>query len=69
MEGLTKQEEYDIQKTDLINDLLAVGTVMDEVWKYHPDNPKQKDVIAEYNQLLKIQGDIELELRGLSEID
>ena len=69
MEGLTKQEEYDIKKNDLINDLIAVGTVMDELWRYHPDNPNQIDVITEYNQLTKIQGDIELELRGLSEID
>tara|TARA_Y100000385_G_C12869729_1_gene541009 strand:+ start:45 stop:254 length:210 start_codon:yes stop_codon:yes gene_type:complete len=69
MEGLTKQEELDIKKSDLINDLMAVGTVLDELWRYHPDNPKQKDVIAEYNQLIKIQGDIELELKGLSEID
>jgi hypothetical protein len=69
MEGLTKQEELDIKKTELINDLVAVGTVLDELWRYHPDNPKQQDVIAEYNQLSKVQGDIELELKGLSEID
>lgn len=69
MEGLTKQEELDIKKSELINDLMAVGTVLDELWRYHPDNPKQQDVITEYNQLSKVQGDIELELKGLSEID
>ncbi len=40
---------------------------MDELWRYHPDNPKQKDVILEYNQLLKIKGDIENEIAELGE--
>lgn len=59
------QEQQEKQKVELINDLMAVATVMEELWKYHPDNPKQKDIIAEYNQLLKIQGDIEMELKSL----
>ena len=52
-------------KTELINELIAVGTVLEELYKYHPDNPNQEDIIAEYNQLLKIQGDIENELETL----
>jgi hypothetical protein len=52
-------------KTELINDLISVTTVLEEIWKYHPDNPDQLDIIAEYNQLLKIQGDIENELKAL----
>ena len=62
---MTKQEELDQQKAELINDLLAVSTVLEELWNYHPDNTQQKDVISEYNQLLKIQGDIENELKEL----
>ena len=53
------------QKEELVNDLMAVATVMEELWRYHPENPKQKDVVAEYNQLLKIQGDIEDEIKLL----
>ena len=52
-------------KTELVNDLISVTTVLEEVWKYHPDNPDKLDIIAEYNQLLKIQGDIENELKAL----
>ena len=52
-------------KTELINDLISVNTVLEEVWKYHPENPDKLDIIAEYNQLLKIQGDIENELKAL----
>jgi hypothetical protein len=52
-------------KNELINDLVSVTTILEEIWKYHPDNPDQEDIVAEYNQLLKIQGDIENELEAL----
>jgi hypothetical protein len=52
-------------KNELINDLISVTTILEEIWKYHPDNPDQEDIVAEYNQLLKIQGDIENELKAL----
>jgi len=38
---------------------------MEEVWRYHPDNPNKKDVIKEYNILKQIQSDIEQELAEL----
>tara|TARA_R110000772_G_C12962160_1_gene403551 strand:+ start:111 stop:320 length:210 start_codon:yes stop_codon:yes gene_type:complete len=50
------------RKRELINDLVAIGTVMEELWNYHPENPKKKDIVGEYTQLQKIQGDIENEL-------
>tara|TARA_Y100000389_G_scaffold4125_1_gene3926 strand:- start:1762 stop:1956 length:195 start_codon:yes stop_codon:yes gene_type:complete len=62
---MTKQEELDQQKAELINDLLATSTVMEEVWRYHPENPEKKDVIKEYNILKQIQKDIESELADL----
>jgi len=66
--NITQEQEIPFnEKTDLINDLIAVSTVMEEIWRYHPDNPKQKDVISEYNQLLKIKGDIENEIAELGE--
>lgn len=61
---MSKEETLEEQKTELINDLMAVATVMEELWRYHPENPNQKDVVAEYNQLLKMQGDIENELKS-----
>jgi hypothetical protein len=62
---MSEQEKLEEQKANLINDLLAVSTVMEEVWNYHPDNPNKKDVISEYQTLLKIQEDIEKELKEL----
>jgi len=62
---MTKQEELEQQKAELINDLLATSTVMEELWNYHPENPDKKDVIEEYKTLLKIQKNIEKELQEL----
>jgi len=62
---MSEQELLEEQKANLINDLIAVSTVMDEIWNYHPDNPNKKDVIKEYQTLLKIQKDIEKELKEL----
>ena len=59
---MSNKETLEEQKANLVNDLIAVSTVIDEIWNYHPDNPNKKDIVAEYNQLLKIQGDIENEL-------
>ncbi|MCP4482034.1 MAG: hypothetical protein GY817_04420 [bacterium] len=65
---MTKQEELNQQKSELINDLVATSTVMDEVWRYHPDNPNKKDIIKEYNILKKIHNDIEQELNELDKV-
>ena len=62
---MLKQEELDQQKVELINDLVATSTVMEEVWRYHPENPDKKDVVSEYNVLKQIKVDIEKELSDL----
>lgn len=63
---MSNKETLEEQKANLVNDLIAVTTVLEELWNYHPDNSEKKDVVAEYNQLLKIQGDIENELSSLT---
>ena len=62
---MTEQEKLDQEKSELVADLVATQTVMDEVWRYHPDNPNKKDVIKEYNILKQIKTDIEEELDKL----
>lgn len=60
-----EQSEINYLKTELVNDLVATSTVIDELWKYHPDNPEKKDVELEYEILKQIQKDIESELAEL----
>ena len=44
---------------------MATATVMEELWRYHPENPKKKDVVEEYNILKTIKKGIEGELDEL----
>ena len=60
-----EQSEINYLKTELVNDLIATTTVMEELWRYHPENPDKKDVVSEYEVLEKIKVDIEKELRGM----
>tara|TARA_B110000259_G_scaffold83503_1_gene97474 strand:+ start:464 stop:667 length:204 start_codon:yes stop_codon:yes gene_type:complete len=60
-----EQSNQNSLKSELINDLAATFTVMDEMWRYHPDNPNKKDIIKEYKILKQIVKDIEHELEEL----
>ena len=62
MENKQKLEE---QKTELINDLIATTTVIEELWRYHPDNPNKVDIIKEFKVLTKIKSDIEKEIEEI----
>ena len=61
----TELEILEEQKVELINDLAATATVMDELWRYHPDNPKKVDIVKEYKKLEQMQKDIEKEILEL----
>ena len=60
-----EQSEINYLKTELVNDLIATTTVMEELWRYHPENPNKKDVVSEYKILEKIKVDIEKEMKDL----
>ena len=62
---MSKKVELEEVRAELINDLVATATVMEELWNYHPDNPDKKDVVKEYDVLKKIQKDIEQEIAEL----
>ena len=51
MEDKQKLEE---QKTELINDLIATTTVIEELWRYHPENPNKVDIIKEFKLHIKL---------------
>ena len=53
-------------KTELVNSIIHVTMEMDEVWRFHPDNPEHKDVV-EYYDMLKRQRDELVELERQSE--
>ena len=62
---MSQQQEMENLKADLINDLISVSTVMEELWKYHPENPGKIDIVSEYNNLIEMKKGIETELDDL----
>ena len=67
---MSKIDKLNNEKSELVADLVATVTVMEEVWKYHPDNPQKKDPVIEYETLKQIKSDVEKELDELEkEVD
>ena len=62
-----EQSEKNYLKTELLNDLVSVVTVMEETYKYHPEKPERIDIIQEYANLKVIKKDIEAELEELKD--
>ena len=52
-------------KTELINDLMAIVTIMEDYWRFHPKNEKQQDVVEEYARLEAMKASIEDDLGKL----
>jgi len=47
MTGKEKQE----LKIELVNEVIFLNDRMEELWRYHPDNPNKVDVVGEYNNI------------------
>ena len=62
---MSKIDDLNNQKSELVADLIATVTVMEEVWNYHPDNPDKKDPVIEYEKLKQIKSDVDKEIDEL----
>tara|TARA_B100000795_G_C22412797_1_gene291487 strand:- start:118 stop:312 length:195 start_codon:yes stop_codon:yes gene_type:complete len=60
-----EKEELDIKKSELVNDLMATITIMEDYWRFHPDNENTQDVRVEYTKLQELKKGIEDELAEL----
>jgi hypothetical protein len=47
MIGKEKQE----LKIELVNEVIFLNDRMEDLWRYHPDNPNKVDVVWEYNNM------------------
>lgn len=59
--------ELEKHKVELINDLMATVTISEELWSYHPDNPKRLPIKEEYDKLQQIKVDIEKEIEDVED--
>ena len=39
------------QRVQMIDELMSISQVMDELFRYHPDNPNKVDVVQEFQKL------------------
>ena len=42
-------EEKQKEKVKLINDVIFYSKRLEDLWNYHPENPKRLDIVEEYN--------------------
>ena len=52
-------------RVELVNDLMAVSTIMEDYYRFHPANPKQENVVEEYAKLEAIKTSIEEDINNL----
>tara|TARA_B100000768_G_scaffold53104_1_gene51587 strand:- start:1519 stop:1785 length:267 start_codon:yes stop_codon:yes gene_type:complete len=62
---MSEKVEKPDPKAEKINDLMAVVTIMEDYWRFHPANPDQQDVVVEYDQLKAIKDKIEKEIEDI----
>ena len=59
---MTEQEWFENKERDLINDIISISTIMDDYWRFHPDNPKKIDLVSECKSLEELRAKTENEL-------
>jgi len=60
-------EEKQKEKAQLINDVIFYSKRLEDLWRYHPENPKRLDVVEEYNYLKNEIKFLEKEIEFLGE--
>jgi hypothetical protein len=50
------------EQMQLLDELMSVIQIMDELYRYHPENPNQVDVASEFKRLAERKVEIEEKL-------
>ncbi len=50
------------EQMQLLDELMSVIQIMDELYRYHPENPNQIDVASEFKRLAERKAEIEEKL-------
>ena len=50
------------EQMQLLDELISVIQIMDELYCYHPENPKQVNVVSEFKALAERKVEIETKL-------
>ena len=50
------------EQMQLLDELMSTIQIMDELYRYHPENPTQVDVVSEFKALAERKVEIETKL-------
>lgn len=64
---MTENEWFENKERDMINDIISITTIMEDYWRFHPDNPKKVDLLSEYKSLEELRDKTETELKTFQE--
>ena len=64
---MTENEWFENKERDMINDIISITTIMEDYWRFHPDNPKKVDLLSEYKSLEELRDKTETELKTFKE--
>ena len=64
---MTESEWFENKERDMINDIISITTIMEDYWRFHPDNPKKVDLLSEYKSLEELRDKTETELKEFQE--
>ena len=57
------------EQADLLNSLVDIEDRIDELWDFHPENPKGIDVIEEFERLQQLATVIQSQLSGVDSVN
>ena len=60
---MTENEWFEQREIELTNDIISMATIIDDYYRFHPDNPNRVDVVDEYNNLKKLMTEVEETLK------
>ena len=64
---MTENEWFENKERDMINDIISITTIMEDYWRFHPDNHKKVDLLSEYKSLEELRDKTETELKTFQE--
>jgi hypothetical protein len=54
--------EKNVEREDLINELILVKNIMGMLWDFHPENPEHVNLVNYYNELKEQSIELEKQL-------
>ena len=58
-------QKLESERMELINDLIALSQIMDDYYRFHPNNPNRIDLVEAYDNLVEMKKEIDINLEEI----